>query len=202
MPATLLLAARQTNFQYCCQVRGSIICVNRQISNIVARSEGPSFVSTDKFPILLPGQRVHHLCQQTNFQYCCQVRGSIICVNRQISNIVVRSEGPSFVSTDKFPILLPGQRVHHLCQQTDFQYCCQVRGSIICVNRQISNIVARSEGPSFVSTSQGHCDLSQSNKINKITCAPSQDSDQPGHPPSLIRVFAVRMKKPCVLSYP
>ena len=23
-------------------------------------------------------------------------------------------------------------------------------------------------------------------------CAPSQDSDQPGHPPSLIRVFAVR----------
>ena len=26
-------------------------------------------------------------------------------------------------------------------------------------------------------------------------CAPSEDSDQPGHPPSLIRVFAVRMKK-------
>ena len=33
-------------------------------------------------------------------------------------------------------------------------------------------------------------------------CAPSEDSDQPGHPPSLIRVFAVRMKKPWVLSYP
>ena len=33
-------------------------------------------------------------------------------------------------------------------------------------------------------------------------CAPSEDSDQPGHPPSLIRVFAVRMKKPLVLSYP
>ena len=29
----------------------------------------------------------------------------------------------------------------------------------------------------------------------------SEDSDQPGHPPSLIRVFAVRMKKPLVLSY-
>ena len=29
----------------------------------------------------------------------------------------------------------------------------------------------------------------------KMTCAPSEDSDQPGHPPSLIRVFAVRMKK-------
>ena len=25
-------------------------------------------------------------------------------------------------------------------------------------------------------------------KSNKMTCAPSEDSDQPGHPPSLIRV--------------
>ena len=33
-------------------------------------------------------------------------------------------------------------------------------------------------------------------------CAASEDSDQPGHPPSLIRVFAVRMKKAWVLSYP
>ena len=32
--------------------------------------------------------------------------------------------------------------------------------------------------------------------------APSEDSDQPGHPPSLIRVFTVRMKKAWVLSYP
>ena len=33
-------------------------------------------------------------------------------------------------------------------------------------------------------------------------CASSQDSDKPGHPPSLIRVFVVRMKKAWVLSYP
>ena len=33
-------------------------------------------------------------------------------------------------------------------------------------------------------------------------CVASEDWDQPGHPPSLIRVFAVRMKKPWVLSYP
>ena len=33
-------------------------------------------------------------------------------------------------------------------------------------------------------------------------CTPSEDSDQSGHPPSRIRVFAVRMKKPWVLSYP
>ena len=32
-------------------------------------------------------------------------------------------------------------------------------------------------------------------KTNKMTCAPSNDSDQPVHAPSLIRVFAVRMKK-------
>ena len=29
-------------------------------------------------------------------------------------------------------------------------------------------------------------------KTNKIACVPSEDSDQPGHPPGLIRVFAVR----------
>ena len=33
-------------------------------------------------------------------------------------------------------------------------------------------------------------------------CAPSEVSDQPGHPPSLIRIFAVRMKKAWVISYP
>ena len=38
-------------------------------------------------------------------------------------------------------------------------------------------------------------------KPKKIDCAPSKDSDQPGHPPSLIRVFAVRMKKPWAHSF-
>ena len=38
-------------------------------------------------------------------------------------------------------------------------------------------------------------------KTNKMTCAPSEDSDQPGHPSSLIRVFVVRMQKPWDLSY-
>ena len=32
--------------------------------------------------------------------------------------------------------------------------------------------------------------------------APNEDSDQPGHPPSLIRIFAVRLEKARVLSYP
>ena len=39
-------------------------------------------------------------------------------------------------------------------------------------------------------------------KTSKMACAPSEDLDQPRHLPSLIRVFAVRMKKPWVLSYP
>ena len=39
-------------------------------------------------------------------------------------------------------------------------------------------------------------------QTNKMTSAPSEDSDQPGHPPSRIRVFAVRRKKHWVLSYP
>ena len=39
-------------------------------------------------------------------------------------------------------------------------------------------------------------------KTNKMACASSEDSDQPGHPPSLIRVFAVRMKRHWVISYP
>ena len=31
-------------------------------------------------------------------------------------------------------------------------------------------------------------------------CAPSEDSDHPGHPPTLIKVFVVRMKKAWVLA--
>ena len=34
-----------------------------------------------------------------------------------------------------------------------------------------------------------------------MACAPSEDSDEPGHLPNL-RVFAVHLKTPCVLSYP
>ena len=37
---------------------------------------------------------------------------------------------------------------------------------------------------------------------HKMPFAPSEDSDQPGHPPSLITVFAVRTKKAWFLSYP
>ena len=39
-------------------------------------------------------------------------------------------------------------------------------------------------------------------KTKEMACAPSEDSYQPGHPPSLIRGFAVRIMKAWVLSYP
>ena len=43
----------------------------------------------------------------------------------------------------------------------------------------------------------GHCLLNllepHRDKTNKMACAPNEDSDQSGHPPSLIRVFAVRL---------
>ena len=39
-------------------------------------------------------------------------------------------------------------------------------------------------------------------KTNKMTCAPIEDSDQPGHPPSLIRILAIRRKKLWVLGNP
>ena len=42
----------------------------------------------------------------------------------------------------------------------------------------------------------------QHDKTNKLTCAPSKDSGQPGHPSSLIRDFTVLMKKSWVISYP
>ena len=41
-----------------------------------------------------------------------------------------------------------------------------------------------------------------STRNNKMTCASSEVSEQPGPLLSLISVFAVRMKKPWVLSYP
>ena len=39
-------------------------------------------------------------------------------------------------------------------------------------------------------------------KTNKMACASSEDTDKPGHPPSLIRAFAVRMKNAWVLTNP
>ena len=41
----------------------------------------------------------------------------------------------------------------------------------------------------------------QHDKANKMTCAPSEDSDQAGHPHNMIRAFAVHIKNSRVLDY-
>ena len=60
--------------------------------------------------------------------------------------------------------------------------------SFQCMQKCLDTSLVRSEPPH--------------DKTNKMACAPSEDSDQPGHPPGLIRVFTVRKKKDWVLSYP
>ena len=54
--------------------------------------------------------------------------------------------------------------------------------------------------PSFVEEGVHYWAATWQNQYN--VCAPGEYSDKPGPPPSLIRVFAVRMKKPWVLNYP
>ena len=45
--------------------------------------------------------------------------------------------------------------------------------------------------PNLLSENKLGITMSQHDKTNKMTYAPSDDSEQPGHPSSLIRVFAV-----------
>ena len=46
------------------------------------------------------------------------------------------------------------------------------------------------------------CFEPQREKTYLVTCGPNEDSNQPAHPRSLIRVFVVRLKKLCILGYP
>ena len=51
-------------------------------------------------------------------------------------------------------------------------------------------------------TVHDHCIWAATWQNQRCECVPSEDWDQPGHPPVLIRVFAVRLKKAWVRSYP
>ena len=66
-----------------------------------------------------------------------------------------------------------------------------------CGSIMLGRLGPRGRSRPFWAHSEPHQD-----KTNKVVCAPSEDSDQPGIPPSLIRVFAVHLKKAWVLSYP
>ena len=75
----------------------------------------------------------------------------------------------------------------------DFCVCSE----ILLILRWISSVL-----PSLYSCNCSYKNEPPHDKTNKMACASSKDSDQPGHLHSLIRVFAVRMKKAWVLSYP
>ena len=56
--------------------------------------------------------------------------------------------------------------------------------------RNVKNVM-NCKCAAYVDSTKKHFEPSY-DKTNKMTFMPSEDSDQPGHPPSLIRVFAVR----------
>ena len=60
------------------------------------------------------------------------------------------------------------------------------------------------DGAWYCSNCKADCSLCSGtiDNIYVMIYGPSEDSDQPGLLPSLIRVFNVHMKKPWVLSYP
>ena len=104
------------------------------------------------------------------------------------------------------------------CDETDFSFYIQnfktLAGFCGCAGQFGSSLVAnpldrfsRDEAHTVCAVHNRSCSIminiwAASWQNQQSECAPSQDSDQPGHPPSLIRVFVVRMKKAWVLSYP
>ena len=68
---------------------------------------------------------------------------------------------------------------------------------------KFAGIILKFEKCGFTIQSSKRCTYEPPHdKTSKKNFAPSEDSDQPGHPPSLIRVLAGHMKKAWVLSYP
>ena len=69
-------------------------------------------------------------------------------------------------------------------------------------NSTSANETDETETEKCVAVGKGVSSWAATWQSQQCECAPSKYSDQPGHSPSLIRVFAVRMKKAWVLSYP
>ena len=96
----------------------------------------------------------------------------------------------AYIKDDDQPDCTSGQSDQCLCILLLGRQVFSSRSSITMCSRQCSKLTHRKPEMS--------CNMK---KNQQSECAPSKDSDQPGHPPSLIRVFAVRMKKAWVLSY-
>ena len=62
------------------------------------------------------------------------------------------------------------------------------------------NIIKRTnpewESTGWIKWMHRHIRVAESryDKYNKVACAPRKDSDHPGHPPRLIKVFGVHLK--------
>ena len=86
------------------------------------------------------------------------------------------------VDTETFALLEP------VCEVTEMLYMPMVTGALTLCHKTHQELRLLKNEPPY-------------DKSNKMACAPSEDSDQPAHPPSLIRGFAFRMKKAWVFSY-
>ena len=137
----------------------------------------------------------YRLCEQRRFRRACasaQSRQNLRCLLIQ----AVRQEEPSDRKPDPWPLSIAGhvqlKFVMTECSKTQIRltrhnwYWCSFIAQQIKI--QVKTICQQNEPPR--------------DKTNKMALVPSEDSDQPGYPLNLIRVFAVRMKKPWVLSYP
>ena len=83
---------------------------------------------------------------------------------------------------------------------SNYSWRCPVDNSSLYVNQfswqwKISGIIERESGSHLLIYT-----WAAPWQTKKMACAPSEDSDQPGHPPSLIRVFAVRMENTWILN--
>ena len=75
----------------------------------------------------------------------------------------------------------------------------------VCARRRATLLVLSCRGSFFPDVHVGNWDglkWAATWQNQQSDCAPNEDSDQPGHPPSPIKIFTVRMKKAWVLSYP
>ena len=89
-------------------------------------------------------------------------------------------------------ITCPAKGIHRELSVHDF--CGTEDENIIFTCRSAGNyyICLKTDSKNDISYRNYKNDMSRrTTKSNKMTCAPSEDSDQPGHPPSLIRVFTV-----------
>ena len=83
-----------------------------------------------------------------------------------------------------------------------FLFAVYIQFTEICFNKMQWSHYGIIQTPSpVIQSSQYEYTMRFNVRERTFLCASNKDSNQPAHPPYLIGVFIVRMKKPCVLSY-